>query len=239
MGVIATIAVAWACALFVPIFTAGLPTRAELHFDDTMKYWKVDGRSQSGASRLLLQEMRPFRFYGAETPVIGDLFKVKPDELEAIPDWVKTRVTNPPIGRFALDNVWFEHWIVEDARGWPFVSMASQTTIVQNLDTPTTFHAESDSVLCEKNKTSFIVKGEPWNVRVLPLRVIWPNFAYCTLFYATIAWFLFFGPGALRRWMRRRRNRCSRCGYDLRGAESTCCPECGEQICVTVTHNEL
>ena len=65
----------------------------------------------------------------------------------------------------------------------------------------------------------------------LPLRPIWPGFAVNTLFYATILWLLIPGPFVLRRLIRRKRGRCPKCGYDLRGqppeAGAGGCPECG------------
>ena len=36
--------------------------------------------------------------------------------------------------------------------------------------------------------------------------------------------------GPFRRWRRRRKGRCLRCGYNLEGNESGTCPECGEAV---------
>ena len=78
--------------------------------------------------------------------------------------------------------------------------------------------------------------------RILPLRPIWPGFVIDTPFYAAIWGAIFFGFASAKRAIRRRRGRCPRCGYDLRGgvmsdkrlamsgetATSTAgCPECG------------
>jgi len=80
--------------------------------------------------------------------------------------------------------------------------------------------------------------------RYLPFRPIWPGFLIDTLFYGVIWLVLFFGVGAVRRGVRRRRGRCVMCGYDLRGqrqesphpqplshgergASGAGCPECG------------
>jgi hypothetical protein len=62
---------------------------------------------------------------------------------------------------------------------------------------------------------------------VLPLAIIWPGFVVNTLFYATVLWLLIPGPFVLRRMIRRRRRRCPKCGYDLRGQLGAGCPECG------------
>ena len=64
---------------------------------------------------------------------------------------------------------------------------------------------------------------------LLPLRPIWPGFAINTLFYAAILWLLTFGPFATRRFIRDKRGRCVKCGYDLRGSSGGGggCPECG------------
>ena len=63
--------------------------------------------------------------------------------------------------------------------------------------------------------------------RVLPVGLIWPGFVVNTVFYASIFWLAFRGPPVLRRHLRRKRGRCIRCGYDLRGEYAAGCPECG------------
>ena len=62
---------------------------------------------------------------------------------------------------------------------------------------------------------------------LLPLAAIWPGFAINTIFYAAILWMLSLGPFAARRFIRRNRGHCIKCGYDLRGDFSAGCPECG------------
>jgi hypothetical protein len=71
---------------------------------------------------------------------------------------------------------------------------------------------------------------DPKEQRRIPLFPIWRGFAFNTLFYTAILWLLIAGPFVLRRLIRRRRGRCPRCGYDLRGATPGAgggCPECG------------
>jgi len=67
----------------------------------------------------------------------------------------------------------------------------------------------------------------PEDVTPLPVRPIWPGFLIDTLFYAAIWFGGFFAPGMAKRAIRRKRGRCPRCGYDLRGDLAAGCSECG------------
>jgi len=62
---------------------------------------------------------------------------------------------------------------------------------------------------------------------ILPLRPIFPGFIVNTLFYAAIWFGVLFVPGIAKRAIRRKRGRCVKCGYDLRGDVAAGCPECG------------
>ncbi len=62
---------------------------------------------------------------------------------------------------------------------------------------------------------------------VLAFRPIWRGFAVNAAIYG-FAWLaILLAPGAIRRTYRRRHNRCTACGYDLRGSADARCPECG------------
>jgi len=69
---------------------------------------------------------------------------------------------------------------------------------------------------------------EPWPIeRPIPVRPILPGFIVNTLFYAAIWFGVLFVPGIAKRAIRRKRGRCVKCGYDLRGDVAAGCPECG------------
>jgi hypothetical protein len=61
--------------------------------------------------------------------------------------------------------------------------------------------------------------------RDLPLVPLWPGFLVDTAFWGGAAFLVWSVPGFVRRGVRRRRGRCVRCGYELKGL--AVCPECG------------
>ncbi|MCH8316451.1 MAG: hypothetical protein IIA64_10795 [Planctomycetes bacterium] len=60
-----------------------------------------------------------------------------------------------------------------------------------------------------------------------PNRVLWLGMMINELFYVLLIVSTFFSWRYGRRWIRRRRGRCPRCAYDLRGNLGGGCPECG------------
>ena len=66
-----------------------------------------------------------------------------------------------------------------------------------------------------------------YQIRFLPLHPIWPGFAINTIFYAVLVWCITLAPFTARRMIRRKRNLCIKCGYDLRGSSGGGCFECG------------
>ncbi len=70
-----------------------------------------------------------------------------------------------------------------------------------------------------------------WQTRfALPLLPLWPGFAINTGYYAPLLLIAWRSPGVIRRALRRRRGRCTACGYDRRGlAADGACPERGSE----------
>lgn len=80
-------------------------------------------------------------------------------------------------------------------------------------------------------KGGYILSGtlesRAYTFRALPHRIHWPGLLANTALFTLLWYLLLFAPGALRRTIRTRRNRCTTCGYDLRGLATSRCPECG------------
>ncbi len=102
--------------------------------------------------------------------------------------------------------------------GWPLRSVCDWWYIAAPLKSPGTaggfIHVPAN-------------KRWPWLYK-LPWRPLWFGFMIDTIFFGTIVWALLQASIALRRWRRRGKGACVRCGYDLKGLTAgAACPECG------------
>ncbi len=109
--------------------------------------------------------------------------------------------------------------LIEDARGWPSLTLSCADTSVVGLPGFTVLDGIE-------------VGSPPDNANIrsisLPLRPIWPGFAINTLFYGTLLWLLIYGLSVLRRFVRVRRGLCPKCAYPM--GESHVCTECGGSL---------
>ncbi len=64
--------------------------------------------------------------------------------------------------------------------------------------------------------------------RLLPLYPRWTGMTVNAIFYCAVFWLAIPGPRMIRRFLRRRRAQCERCGYDLGHHDHDSCPECGD-----------
>jgi len=126
--------------------------------------------------------------------------------------------------------------LVEDARGWPMLSLHCEYVIALAVDNQTLYvRGVSGGIAVHKGSNAPMAPGtieirsRILRSTALPLRPIWPGFLLNTLLYAAICGLLFAAPLAARRGHRRRRGRCIRCGCDLRDRpdDAAACPECG------------
>ena len=102
--------------------------------------------------------------------------------------------------------------------GWPMGSMEYSRWLVEPF-----VPQEIVQAAIHTQRLPYVIGKDDY----LPLRPLWPRFAINTVFYAAILWLLTLGLLTARRMIRHKRGCCTKCGYDLRGAEHNACPECG------------
>ena len=172
--------------------------------------------------------------------------KIAEDEFEGVTRlrvFGHTRVNHgvfsQPIGGKTAAQLTGIEWIVpgdnysETRAGWPLrtlrcrnlaeIEMGGTNSITINANTANPI--EGGIVLSQ-----FPIGSPAQSWRALPYQPIWTGVVVNTILYAPLVWLLTLGPFAARRIIRRKRGRCAKCGYDLRGAEHDGCPECGGAV---------
>ncbi len=128
--------------------------------------------------------------------------------------WTMLKIS--PRSRMASGGL--AHYRLEQrSAGWPYRSLSGEW-----------YFDEARTPLAGRSR--WLVGGEDL---LMPMRPTWPGFVVDTVFYATLFWLLS-TSFALHRVIRRKRGRCIKCGYDLRGAEHDVCPECGHEVSAKV-----
>ncbi len=204
LGAIVNVAVAWGCALFVDLGWTneinGVGATALSQRPYSFVLWRG-----FGAIRVSAQPSDWATENGYQS------LWVKPSEL---PLGTTLRVSQLSPGE----------GLMEDARGWPAMTLRCSFDVSGNPQSPWTTVA---GLPVRDHATTGSVIGSPAPPFALPLRPVWPGFAINTIFYATILWLLTLGPFTARRFIRRKRGLCIKCGYDLRGTAQMICSECG------------
>lgn len=110
----------------------------------------------------------------------------------------------------------------DHATGWPLVALRWREVVLFIGDAAPIRRVSGRLTLPEWLQWGDAFSGSR---REMPCIPIWPGFFVNALMYGAAAGAVMFGPGAVRRAMRRRAGRCERCGYP-RG-DSAVCTECG------------
>lgn len=105
--------------------------------------------------------------------------------------------------------------------GWPFKAFSGLQ--IENRERELNGLQLENGCLTVSN--SWTDGEEPW---IIPVQPIWTGLATNTLFYAGTLWALFFAPGTLKRWLRRRKRQSHCCGYPI--GVSDVCTECGNPL---------
>lgn len=205
-----SVAIAWASVLANPAPTCQrVLLRQGRSYNDNAFLQLRRGRSIAGERRIWGHIQG---FYVGGPPRSGAI------PLNALRQWGNTPAD------FSIGEVMrgpaMGNW-VNDARGWP--SLCLWATILPD---------RSQSGYRSRATGGVILRGSshgPENRRLvcLPLLPIWPGLAINTATWG-VAWAIgLTSASLLRRGWRRRRGRCPKCAYELKGHFSAGCPECG------------
>lgn len=202
LGVLLTVGSTWLIAALVQ--AGGGVNSLPSGIGDVWSYW-ID----RGFGTVIIKRVRAN--FEMKEPLKQDYLAVRE---RAVPRW--SAVFRTPREEEA-QGVTF----MEDARGWPLVAMSSESIITPNTS--------GGTHVAVRGGIALMLDDGPMSRRVvLPLQPMWPRFLASVLIFGAIAFALVFGPGIVRRAVRRRIGHCERCGYNLKGVlKRTVCPECG------------
>lgn len=203
LGSLTTVAVAWGCALWTDVGTGRTWTevyRARVASD---RFVFVQQSVAFGAAHLQQQD-EPLGTFMRAMPWTGiQSQKLSPD------------------GSLVVTNV--------DARGWPVTALRCQfDALVDRRIGQGRIEGMRYGLVLGSAASS--AAGPLRTAKVLPLAPIGVGFALDSVLYGG-AWFALLILGTVPMWLRaagrRCRGECGHCGYDLRGGQHSCCPECG------------
>lgn len=202
-GAAGTVLVAWAGVLSSPRHT-----ELGLVRDDTVPIWQVE-RSDD----LLRTSVRYWHMHisGMSLMIPISDFEARAFDLGSLP-----RRLRPESLADLRMLAWFEDF------GFPFRALRCEIHWETQQSNIVTYRAEDGIVLPD------FPNGE---ARALPLMPIPLGFLLDAVVYAVASRGMVELARRSRRWLRARRGRCSRCGYDLSGLPpDRACPECGRPI---------
>ena len=217
LGAVVNVGVAWACAVSMVSGMSDAQERVGGSMDGPdYRLWIIYEHRAPGRVRILSYWQGLAEGGGTLSPWPDD-----PAE-PLVPGWAPflSPSYEPPVHAF--------HHYVAQTFGWPCLSMWGAVKISRQYQwRPGSKPTVSTVFALELDPDKADDPNDHWDLRLLPLHPHWPGFVVNTIFFAAILWLLTLGPFTARRFIRRKRGLCIKCGYDLRGAEHEVCPECG------------
>jgi hypothetical protein len=225
-GAIVNVAVAWGCAMWIPLYDSHLAKH------DVFNDWEgTTGYSLYTVHRWC--RIGAFRVEVSKTTDVGHSgmpWKTTAAFKELIPKWGLEFLHVSELSAERL-GIGFEGELSlgvrsVDARGWPLLCEWG------GFRPPPPQINVDQTVLCKGWLVRGVIPIERYSIattnyhsaKSLPYLPLWPEFAINTVFYASILWMLFAGPGWIRRRVRIKRGLCPACAYSV-GA-SDVCTEC-------------
>jgi hypothetical protein len=206
LGLATTIAVAWACAWFMPSALTG--DRIEFSHRESPR-WRMHTSDYLG----LLS--------------VSSLIEANPAPADDVITYWWSRVRHqPPLG-----SKWpSASHTVEVAAGWPWPALMWKADWVQTVWTGTLRAPTLENI-----RWGLALYGSPTIfstnhvvAHVLPMRPLVRGLVANALLFAAAWAVLILGLRSRRRLRRARHGFCARCRYDLRSQQNKRCPECGE-----------
>jgi hypothetical protein len=234
-GFLSTIAVAWTSAYFYPCpFNASClaATTAGPVVGDPRAKYPLQGTIERYDTRLasFVRATSPIRIVCALS-LDGDDSASRPNPCDNWPEYVPPWAFRDISEVLSGDGNQFLVLACE-AHGWPAKSWRFDARLVlggrgtRNTSAPELLRGLPVSHRNHQGMLSFRGYGA-----VLPYGPIWPGIALNASLVAVPLFILTTIAPHLRAALRRRRARCPKCNYDLRGhAPSTPCPECGSTM---------
>ncbi len=211
LGAIVNVAVAWGCAAWVDSSQSGMSNKFAVMATPQDLLWFVSSESARGAERVYSQRMAHSYVNPTETAT---------SPLDLIPSWStishEIDLAGPEV--FEIQ--------IQDARGWPMLSMRCTFLRAGAIPGPITGREVVGGYeLPPRSWTRGLIPTT--KLRALPYIPIPFGFVVNTLSYAAFIGISITGALAGRHVTRRARGHCIKCGYDLRGDFSAGCSECG------------
>ena len=243
LGMISTIAVSWSLAYWIDVEGWAwernpgppdifLPFNDDWKSSDDYRHLWLSLEAQ-GISHTGMVELKEYRLPGVHLIILhaGD-FRTTP-ELQPTPEslplplpiWCNDYLVSklPSV----VDKGYLSN-ITAQGVGWPLLALWCAPARADPLGSDEIYKSAVGGIVLETRPPTY---WKSLRVRTMPLMPIWGGLVLNTGFYATILWLLWSCPFAVRRFIRSKRGRCIKCGYDLRGTEHNVCPECGNEVC--------
>lgn len=232
LGLLTTVLVAWGIALFVGEFREGSHVEfLRIDYDhsplDAASLWgRFERANGVGVTRYELSSS-PLVLYFRD-PVHRSIAERSQDHAlnvlrSSVPDWVAP----PPPGKITGSTA-----SVSLGYGFPFRCLSLSYHVEYDYRVYSVFPAIT-------NKIGMLTlddpldRGRSWERLSLPYNPIWSGLLANSLAYGFVWLMVFTAIGFARRAVRRGRGRCTRCNYDLSGAVTPVCPECGRAVGAT------
>lgn len=216
LGVLVNVAVAALCGAFVNSFDT---EQDSFRTSAASTYWGALRNSGLGVQRILAS-------VSTTEPATPSLFPV-----ENAPGWSRCRDRSAEAESLFVDYLNSTIYMVDEGRGWPFISMSWEADFEW-------FHSTTLTSRSLPIRHGIPVRQRQWVFpeysKAIPLKPFWPGFVLNSIFYALAIFggilLVRHAPQFTRSAIRRRRGQCPKCAYDLRGAMHSQCPECGAAI---------